>query len=179
MLKRPAPHPLRRSLARPLGSVALANLDGRRGHPSCEPKLVRSGFLIAGLLAVYGFVLAPGAAAENPQVAGLQVALRSKGLYRGPIDGVQGQRTRAALHAFQRRVGLVSDGLAGVKTRAALGRLGRPLYGRRILRRGMVGWDVSVLQFLLARRGFPLGGSTVASDPGPRLRSFVFSTRLT
>jgi hypothetical protein len=130
---------------------------GGRVARAANPSEVRSGFLIAGLLAVYGFVLAPGAAAENPQVAGLQVALRSKGLYRGPIDGVQGQRTRAALHTFQRRVGLVPDGLAGAKTRAALGRLGRPLYGRRLLRRGMVGWDVSVLQFLLARRGFRFG----------------------
>jgi hypothetical protein len=34
-------------------------------------------------------------------------------------------------------------------TRRALGRLGRPSFGRRTLRRGAVGWDVSVTQFLL------------------------------
>jgi peptidoglycan hydrolase-like protein with peptidoglycan-binding domain len=95
--------------------------------------------------------------AANPQVAGLQVALRLHGLYRGPIDGVQGPRTRSALEAFQRRHGLVADGLAGPRTRAALGRLGHPLYGRRILRRGRVGWDVAVLQFLLRERGFSPG----------------------
>jgi len=96
-------------------------------------------------------------AAANPQLAGLQVALRAHGLYHGTIDGVQGPRTRAALRAFQRRHGLVPDGLAGPKTRTALGRLGTPLYGRRLLRRGLVGWDVAVLQFLLRERGFPAG----------------------
>jgi soluble lytic murein transglycosylase-like protein len=34
-----------------------------------------------------------------------------------------------------------------------MGPLGRPLFGKRTLRRGAFGWDVSVLQFLLARRG--------------------------
>lgn len=34
-------------------------------------------------------------------------------------------------------------------TRHALGRLGRPSFGRRTLQRGAVGWDVSVAQFLL------------------------------
>jgi soluble lytic murein transglycosylase-like protein len=45
------------------------------------------------------------------------------------------------------------DGKAGRATRRALGPLGRPLFGKRTLRRGSFGWDVSVLQFLLARRG--------------------------
>src|SRR5919201_1927309 len=43
---------------------------------------------------------------------------------------------------------------AGPRTRARLGRLGRPLFGARTLTRGRIGWDVSVLQFLLARGGF-------------------------
>jgi LysM repeat protein len=114
-------------------------------------------FLAALGTAICAFALAPDARAENPQVAGLQVALRSKGLYRGPIDAIQGERTRTALRAFQRRAGLVPDGLAGRETRAALGRLGRPLYGTRNLHRGMVGWDVAVLQFLLARRDLAPG----------------------
>jgi LysM repeat protein len=41
--------------------------------------------------------------------------------------------------------------------RAALGPLGRPLFGTRTLRRGNFGWDVSVLQFLLTRRGVYTG----------------------
>jgi hypothetical protein len=97
--------------------------------------------------------LTEAARAGNPQIAGLQVALRAYGLYGGPIDSIAGPRTVRAVKAFQRRKHLPVDGLAGPRTRLALGPLGRPLFGRRTLRRGMLGWDVSVLQFLLARRG--------------------------
>jgi hypothetical protein len=89
----------------------------------------------------------------NPQTAGLQVALRAYGLYAGPIDGIAGPATRRGVEQFQRRVGLRPDGVAGPATRRAFGPLGRPLFGRRTLNRGVFGWDVSVLQFLLARRG--------------------------
>src|ERR671934_572440 len=106
------------------------------------------------LVFLAGFAL-PGTAAAgvNPQTAGLQVALRAYGLYSGPIDGIAGPATVRGTKAFQRRKHLPVDGLAGPRTRQALGPLGRPLFGRRTLRRGMIGWDVSVLQFMLARRG--------------------------
>ena len=110
----------------------------------------------ASLCAVFA-VAAPAAAGINPQTAGLQVALRSWGFYGGPIDGIAGPQTALGARAFQHRMHLRVDGIPGRRTRAALGRLGRPLYGRRPLRRGMVGWDVSVLQFMLTRRGSPTG----------------------
>jgi peptidoglycan hydrolase-like protein with peptidoglycan-binding domain len=91
--------------------------------------------------------------AGNPQSAGLQVALRAWGLYTGPIDGVVGPKTRDALKTFQKKKGLPADGVAGPRTRMALGPLGRPLFGRRTMKRGVFGWDVSVLQFLLIRAG--------------------------
>jgi LysM repeat protein len=103
------------------------------------------------------FALAPAAQAFNPQTAGLQIVLRQHGLYRGPIDGVQGQSTRRAIRIFQRRHGLTVDGLAGPRTRAAFGRRGSPLFGARVIRRGMSGYDVGVLQFLLARHGLRPG----------------------
>ena len=99
----------------------------------------------------------PASAATNVQIAGLQVALRAQGLYPGPIDAVAGPMTLRAVTTFQRRHGLTADGIAGPRTRTALGRLGRPYFGRRMLRRPMVGWDVGVLQFLLARRGIRTG----------------------
>jgi len=92
-------------------------------------------------------------AVTNVQIAGLQVALQAHGLYRGSIDGVAGPQTRAAVRAFQRRARITVDGIAGIQTRTALGKLGRPLFGRRLLKKGAVGWDVSVLQFLLRREG--------------------------
>jgi peptidoglycan hydrolase-like protein with peptidoglycan-binding domain len=97
---------------------------------------------------------APARAITNPQIPGLQVALHARGYYTGAIDGIAGPATARAIRSFQRKRGLRPDGLAGPSTRAALGRLGRPLFGRRLLARGRIGWDVSVLQFLLARRGF-------------------------
>jgi hypothetical protein len=97
--------------------------------------------------------LAPPAGAFNPQIAGLQIALRQHGLYRSSIDGIQGPRTVRAVRTFQRRHRLAADGIAGPRTRAALGPRGRPLFGTRALRRGMRGYDVGVLQFLLRRHG--------------------------
>jgi hypothetical protein len=90
---------------------------------------------------------------RNPQVAGLQVALRAQGLYRGAIDAISGPETVAAVRAFQQSQGLPVTGLADSRTRAAMGPLGGPLFGARTLHRGAFGWDVAVLQFLLVRQG--------------------------
>jgi peptidoglycan hydrolase-like protein with peptidoglycan-binding domain len=102
---------------------------------------------------VAALALAGTANAANPQSAGLQVALRAQGLYRGAIDSIAGPQTVAAVRAFQRQEGLKPTGLADKRTRRALGPLGRPLFGARVLVRGNFGWDVAVLQFLLARQG--------------------------
>ena len=113
---------------------------------------VVSLLVLAGLAAP-GPALAIGAS----DIAALQVALRGKGLYAGPVDGVTGRATTDAVRAFQRRARLTVDGVVGPRTRAALGRHGRPDLGRRVLRAGMRGWDVAELQFLLAWHGFPSG----------------------
>lgn len=120
----------------------------------------RSTLLVAASLVALAF--APSARGLNPQIAGLQIALREHGLYRGPIDAVQGPKTVRAVRVFQRRHRLAVDGIAGPRTRAALGSRGRPLFGARVIRRGTRGYDVGVLQFLLRRRGLrvgPLDGS--------------------
>ena len=101
---------------------------------------------------------APAQGVPAPNIAGAQVALRFHGFYGGPIDGVRGAQTSRAVRAFQRSRGLDVDGVVGPRTRARMGRLGHPLFGRRLIRHGMVGWDVSVLQFLLTRRGFSVYG---------------------
>lgn len=109
--------------------------------------------LVAVLVAA-GTVGGEAAALGPVQAPGLQVALYRYGFYKGPIDGIAGPQTRQALIAFQRSRGLEPDGVPGRRTRAAFGPYGRPLFGSRMLARGMVGFDVSVLQFLLARHGF-------------------------
>ena len=105
------------------------------------------------------------------EVAGLQVALYRFGHYKGPIDGIAGPMTNKAVVAFQRERKLAADGKVGKQTRVALGRYGRPLFGVRTLRRGKVGFDVSVLQFLLAKRGFP--PQRLNSNFGPATEELV------
>jgi transglycosylase-like protein with SLT domain/putative peptidoglycan binding protein len=123
------------------------------------------GVAFASLLAALAAATAMPADAGR-QTPGLQVALKARGLYAGPIDGIAGPMTRRAIRSFQKRNGLLVDGVPGPRTRAKLGRLGRPLFATRLMRRGMVGWDVSVLQFLLARRGVSTGGIDGIFGPG-------------
>jgi LysM repeat protein len=110
--------------------------------------------------AVAVLALAGGAHAASPRVAALQVALRHHGLYGGPVDGIAGPLTKEAVRVFQRRHGLASNGRVERRTRRALGRLGRPLLGRRPLWVGRVGWDVSSLEFRLV----PFGLAPAAVD---------------
>jgi lysozyme family protein len=127
-----------------------------------------------------GFPATAAAARLDPQVAGLQVALRAYGLYSGAIDGIAGPATVRGVRGFQQRAGLAVDGKAGPATRRALGPLGRPLFGKRTLRLGLFGWDVSALQFLLARRGelVPISGYFDARTEHA-LRHFQHAQRLT
>jgi soluble lytic murein transglycosylase-like protein len=126
---------------------------------------------VAALVLVLAAAPRGDAAVPRLQTAGLQVALSARGLYRGPIDAIAGPATIRAVVRFQRRRGLLVDGIAGPQTRRALGRLGRPLFGRRTLRRGMVGWDVSVLQFLLLRSSSSAG--TIDGRFGTRTRAAI------
>jgi murein DD-endopeptidase MepM/ murein hydrolase activator NlpD len=103
-------------------------------------------------------LVAPGCAfAASDRIAALQVALRAHGAYAGTIDGIAGPGTVAGVRRVQARAGLVVDGIAGPRTRRALGALGRHFYGSRPLRAGMRGWDVAALQFALETHGFPCG----------------------
>ena len=111
-------------------------------------------FAVVGVAVSFGVLaFAPHAFAGSARVAALQVGLRAHGLDPGPVDGVRGPRTVAALLAFQRRSGLPATGHVGRRTRRALGVRGRPLLGQRELAPGALGWDVAVLEFRLRRDG--------------------------
>jgi LysM repeat protein len=109
--------------------------------------------VVCFVLAALALAGAPSALASNARVAALQIGLRAHGFDPGPIDGVRGPLTRAALVAFQRKHGLRANGKLGRATRRALGSRGRPLLGQRELSPGAVGWDVAVLEFRLRRYG--------------------------
>jgi murein DD-endopeptidase MepM/ murein hydrolase activator NlpD len=101
---------------------------------------------------------APAQARVLGRVAAVQAALHATGDYGGDVDGIRGPRTAAAVRRFQRRHGLNADGVPGPATKRALGRRGRPAWGKRTMTLGDRGLDVARLQFELARHGFPNGG---------------------
>ena len=131
---------------------------------------LRFGILVAAVCFTWtGTATAAERMVVYPQVAGLQVALAAKRLYAGPVDALPGPMTASALRSLQRQHRLPATGTLTPATRAALGRLGRPFFGQRVLKRGMVGWDVSVLQFLLATYGFDVG--TLDGRFGPQTQA--------
>ncbi len=131
----------------------------------------RFAFACGLALAIASTVAPPAPAMGKPRVAALQVGLAAKGVYGGTIDGFFGPRTEAAVRRLQRRARIAVDGIPGPRTRRALGRYGRHGFGTRVLFPGMIGWDVSQTQFLLAWHGFPAG--TFDGAFGVRTRAAV------
>jgi len=109
------------------------------------------------LAVALGVPASVAAAPGDADVAALQVELRARGLYAGPIDGFVDPATRSAVSEFQRRSGLRVDGVPSDTLRRALGEYGRHTLGSRVLSAPSTGWDVAALQFALAWRGFPSG----------------------
>ena len=58
---------------------------------------------------------------RGDEVIQIQTKLKRWGYYNGPIDGIYGSGTLAAVKYFQRKNGLVQDGIAGSKTLQAMG----------------------------------------------------------
>jgi hypothetical protein len=127
--------------------------------------------LVVGACALVALLLPTAALAGSADVAALQVALKLRGAHQGAIDGLLGPETRAAVRRFQRREGLVVDGVAGPATLRALGPFARHRLGSRPLRAGMVGWDAAALQFLLVRCELQVGA--IDGDFGARTTAAV------
>jgi peptidoglycan hydrolase-like protein with peptidoglycan-binding domain len=75
--------------------------------------------LVSALLATL-FSVVP-LAAQNSQVRSVQQALKDKGYDPGPIDGLYGPRTRAALRDYQEHEHLSASGKMDAKTLNSLG----------------------------------------------------------
>jgi peptidoglycan hydrolase-like protein with peptidoglycan-binding domain len=135
---------------------------------------VRGNIVLAAAALMFAVPAARAAVAvPDPQIAGLQVVLQSRGLYRGPVDGVAGPLTAAAVSKLQRTHGLLASGRADRRTVALLGPIGAHRYASRLLHRGMAGLDVAALQFELRRHAFPNPGRGYFAESTERaLRRF-------
>lgn len=78
--------------------------------------------------AIFGSIFAVGLmfssnllAQGSDNIRAEQQALKDKGFDPGPVDGVDGPQTRAALRQFQDKQNLKEDGRLGPQTRDALG----------------------------------------------------------
>ena len=78
-------------------------------------KLLASSVLAGALLAM------PVLAQSHDTVQAAQQALKDKGFDPGPIDGINGHATRAALKKYQAQQNLTADGRLGPKTLGSLG----------------------------------------------------------
>lgn len=67
----------------------------------------------------YALTLKQGS--RGTQVKTMQTKLKNWGYYKGAVDGIFGKQTRTAVISFQKKNGLVADGIVGAKTLAALG----------------------------------------------------------
>lgn len=57
---------------------------------------------------------------QSDSVRTMQKALKSKGFYKGTVDGKFGQATRSAVYRYQKSIGVKADGKPGNKTLTAL-----------------------------------------------------------
>ncbi|MBD2100069.1 peptidoglycan-binding protein [Leptolyngbya sp. FACHB-261] len=94
---------------------------------------------------------------SSDEVIRLQRLLQSRNFYEGPIDGIYGPSTEAAVFAAQRYYGLTVDGVAGSQTLAALESTTVAASNRVVDDFVPSSVDVEELQGLLAERGFYVG----------------------
>ena len=105
-----------------VGSLTLQDITKPDGTLEAQiPPTATSGLLRVGVGAdQIQMKLKLGALSPVAAAKGVQQRLQNLGFDCGPIDGVVGKRTRAAVANFQEKVGLPADGIIGPETRAAL-----------------------------------------------------------
>ncbi|MBR2743664.1 MAG: spore cortex-lytic enzyme [Clostridia bacterium] len=96
---------------------------------SAAAALMICAAMIAAAVAIFGVQnAAPESApalsrygSSGEEVRLIQTKLKNWGYYGGAIDGIYGSETQAAVKYFQQKNGLTADGIAGVRTLAAMG----------------------------------------------------------
>ena len=83
-------------------------------------KVIISLFLILSIFTLTTYSLSQFGS-KSSEVVEIQKRLKQWGYYSGEIDGIFGTATKKAVISFQKKNGLVADGIAGSKTLAAMG----------------------------------------------------------
>lgn len=78
-----------------------------------------SGLIVSHSKTVYAANIVKGDTTAN--IKAVQTRLLNWGYYSGKVDGIWGSKTLAAVKLFQKRNGLVVDGIVGPATERALG----------------------------------------------------------
>ena len=77
--------------------------------------------ILAGSFLAVSLLVVPVLAQNSGTVRDAQQALKDKGLYDGPIDGINGPLTHAATRKYQQQQNIAADGRLGPKTLDTLG----------------------------------------------------------
>jgi hypothetical protein len=88
----------------------------KQGGNNPMTKYFASAVLVATLIAAPA-VMAQG----SPTVRAAQQALKDKGFDPGPVDGLNGPKTRAAVESYQKQQNLKETGTLGAETLTSLG----------------------------------------------------------
>ena len=76
--------------------------------------------LAAAIAAATAATAADAGTSMDARIAAVQITMRSRLLYRGPVTGIVDQRTSAAIAILQQRLGVTADGIFGPQTLARL-----------------------------------------------------------
>ncbi len=104
---------------------------------------------------------------SGAKITQLQSQLKSIGYSLGEVDGIFGPKTKAAVVAFQKAMGVETDGIVGPITIGALNQV----IAKPTLKDRSKGFAVRQLQNLLTKRGFSLGA--VDGIFGPKTEAAV------
>ena len=112
----------------PVSKTALINFqnnndlddDGILGPQTCLHLLNKNNIITNPIEVTNAVTTTPDVSKYSEEVEYNQKILKSLGLYTGVIDGIDGPGTNRAIKDFQRKSGLVSDGVVGQKTKTAL-----------------------------------------------------------
>ncbi|MDX1691865.1 MAG: peptidoglycan-binding protein [Acidimicrobiia bacterium] len=143
--------------------VIVNPFDALRASEGVEVCRVADPGPLRDLVASAGLIVEGDRGTEVEQIQRLADAF---GYDVGPIDGIFGPKTAAAVRSLQDALGVTPDGIVGDETRAAVSRVDRIRPHRdlldpdgRIIGWGDVGSDVGDLQELLAYAGYSAGSA--------------------